>query len=113
MLARPLAAVLLTLVLALLIAACGDDGPSKEDHFNAGVDLAAQGLLEEAVLEFDQAIGLDLSYTEAYTNRGGVYLDLGRPQLAITDSNKAIELDPDNALAYANRGGAYGPELPT
>ncbi len=72
MLRRPVTALALTLILAVLISACGDGGPSKEDHLAAGIDLQAQGLLEEAVLEYDNAIGLDLNYGEAYTNRGGV-----------------------------------------
>ena len=118
--ARPITLVLLTLILAILISACGDDGLSKGDHLATAIELQAAGQLEEAILWYDQAIDLDLKYGEAYTNRGNVYLELGRPQLAITDSTKAMEIDSGNAMAYANRAeptpefpagrSAFGPE---
>ena len=104
--ARVVTMTLPVLIIALVSLACGGGISEAETHFQSALELEAEGRFEEAILEYDQAIGLDIRYTEAYTNRGGLYLDLARPQLAIEDSTRAIELDPENAYAYANRGGA-------
>jgi len=40
----------------------------------------------------------------AYSNRGSVYVDLGKYQLALDDYSSAIRINPDDAKAYDNRG---------
>lgn len=43
----------------------------------------------------------------AYSNRGTMRLQNGKPDQAITDFNEAIELDPGDARFFAKRGIAY------
>ena len=63
--------------------------------------------MEEAIIEFDEAIRLDPKLALAYNNRGASYYDLGQYQRAIEDFDEAIRLDPKFVLAYANRGFIY------
>ena len=53
-------------------------GPNEARvHYDAGVDLQEQGKLDKALAEFDEAIRLVPTYTDAYMNRGGVYRQMG------------------------------------
>ena len=69
-------------------------GPNDEAqataHLQAGTTLAGQGLLEEAIVEYDQAILLDSRNATAYSNRGLAFHNLGKYQRAIDDYDEAI-----------------------
>ena len=62
------------------------------------------GKAREAIPHFDQAIRLNPRYTEAYTNRGIAWREMGDLSGAIADFDKAIELNPNYARAYGDRG---------
>ena len=53
-------------------------GPNDEAHLQAGTTLAGEGLLEEALFEYDQAILLDLRNATVYSNRGLAFPNLGK-----------------------------------
>ena len=59
---------------------------------------------QEAIIDFNNAIRLDESYTDAYYNRGASYASLGKYEEAISDFSKTIELDPKYTNAYYFRG---------
>ncbi len=44
---------------------------------------------------------------KAYSNRGLLYKEQGKPDLALSDFNQALNINPLLALAYANRGVLY------
>ena len=52
-------------------------------------------------------IVLNPNFADAYSNRGNLYADQGKPDLALADYNKAIALNPNDAEAYYNRGLLY------
>jgi tetratricopeptide (TPR) repeat protein/MFS family permease len=83
------------------------DFSSSQRHYNAGLNLEAEGRFEEAIAEYDMAISSDPGFAPAFNNRGGLYGRLGDLQLAIEDFDEAIRLDPQYALAFFNRGLAY------
>ena len=60
-----------------------------------------------ALEDYNQAIEEEPDFTEAYVNRGVLYLEQGLYDRAIEDFDKVIKLNPDYALAYNNRGLAY------
>ena len=96
-----------SLSVTVLAAACGGGLSAAEQHFNAGFELQEEGRLTEAILDYDEAIGLEPQFTQAYNNRGIAYDDLGQYQRAIQDFDEAIRLDPEFAEAYANRAIAH------
>ena len=60
-----------------------------------------------AILDFDSAITLFPSYSEAFTNRGIAKAKLGMFKEAIADLDKAIAIEPKDEKPYFNRAGAY------
>lgn len=65
---------------------------------------------EEALADFNQAIGIDASRSGYFLERGRVFLRQEKNDLAITDFNQALMLDadgPDCALIHNDRGTFY------
>jgi tetratricopeptide (TPR) repeat protein len=76
-------------------------------YANRGVAYAAQGDLDHAIADFDDAIRLDPKFAGAYFNRGSAYQVKGDLDRAIADFNEAIRLDPKLTAACYRRGKAY------
>lgn len=64
---------------------------------------ASLGMHDAALEDFDEAISLDPSFADAYTNRGQAKFDLGMHEEAVADHGEAIRLRPDFAEAYFNK----------
>jgi len=84
-------AILLALAAARLTLAAD---ASATAHANKGVQLSQQGALDQAVVEFNEAIKIDPKDVRFYRDRGGVYLTMKRFQEAVTDFAKVVELAP-------------------
>ena len=54
--------------------------------------------------DFDQAIKINSSFTQAFNDRGLAYVSKGETDRAIEDFNQAIKLNPKLALAFSARG---------
>ena len=107
---RPLKAAELKLTaiavgVSVLAIACGGLSDA-ERHYNNGVDLSDQGLHEQAIGEYTQAIELDDEFFDAFFNRGVAYINLGQYENAIADFGQAIHLDHEHSLAFVNRAAA-------
>lgn len=74
------------------------------DHYNRASALREQRRFSEALVAYEQAIGLQADYAEAHNGRGIVLATLNRPAEAIAGFDRAIALRPDYAEAYNNRG---------
>jgi len=74
-----------------------------DDAYNEGTQLLNVGKPREAIPHFDRAIRLNPRYTEAYTNRGIAWREMGDLSGAITGFDKATELNPKYAQAYGDR----------
>ena len=57
--------------------------------------------------DFNLALEVNPEYTEAYYNRGFVYLGQGKLDQAVSDYSKAIAINPGYAVFYSNRAEAY------
>ena len=64
--------------------------------------------LEKALLSFDRALELDTEYSDAWNNRGVVFLELGRLPEAIVALDRSIELNPQNGNTWYNLARVYG-----
>jgi tetratricopeptide (TPR) repeat protein len=96
-------------------------------HIQKGIALFALERLEEAIVEYDdaveryqrtiehlrdnndlqEAIKLNTNLGLAYNNRGSAYFQLGRVEKSIEDYDRAIRRSPRSAEFYAIRALAY------
>jgi len=77
----------------------------SKDYFNKAFKLQSEGLLEEAIENYNLSIEL-FPTPEAYTFLGWTYSLLGDYERAIEECKNAIEIDPDYGNPY-NDIGAY------
>ncbi|MBI4797181.1 MAG: tetratricopeptide repeat protein [Desulfarculus sp.] len=117
----------------LLVAAClltanpAWAQPPAFEHYNQGVQLAAQGRLAEAKAAFDQALRLDphalpvlrcqavladvgkriKQQTAVHLFRAFLAFNRHKPDEAIQELNQAAQMDPNYALTYSHRADAY------
>lgn len=65
-----------------------------ELHNTRGVNYLSLGKYDEAMADFEVAVGLCPEYSDAYNNRGFLKLNLGQLKEAEADCEKALELNP-------------------
>jgi Flp pilus assembly protein TadD len=85
----------------------GDAEGEAMTYFFDGVQYAARGRYDEAILAYSRAIEIWPGFARAYVNRGNVYRVKGLYDEAIHDDAKALEIDPKNSEACRGRGDAY------
>jgi len=76
-------------------------------YFDRGVMSLGKLDYNKAIIEFTEAIRLDVNCALAYLGRGNAYSNQGNLDQAIRDYCEAIRLDPNYAIAYYNRGAVY------
>ena len=72
----------------------------KWELFDQGVDLVAEGKLDEAVRKYEEAIALDADFADAWQGLALALNDLGQHDRAIAAGQKLCELTPDDVLAH-------------
>jgi Flp pilus assembly protein TadD len=92
---------------SMFLAACGDTGPSAEEHFQMGNEYAQTGEFEKARAEFEAVLEKDPDNVSAMSNLGVVYYQLGRLDDAIGQYTRALELEPEDADIRSNLAAAY------
>ena len=82
----------------------------RDTWYNLGKANAELENLQEAIGCYENAIGIDPTFAQAYCNLGGVRARLGEKnsdleqyEQALRDLDQGLVLDPRDALAYYNR----------
>jgi len=92
------------LIVLILFFSYTTYSQTAEEYYNSAHYKAENGDHYGAIADYNKAIELNPSYTNAYNNRGNAKHTLEDYYGAITDYNKSIEIDPNDAVAYYNRG---------
>ena len=75
-----------------------------DDLINQGNDQEDQGLLENALASYEQAIAINPNNARAYSNRGNVLQTLKRFSEALQSYDQALAIRVDYAEAFYNKG---------
>ena len=81
--------------------------PSKEELYDAAIDLFGDGKLEEAIARYREALAIDPDYVDAWHGLAMAYSELGSHQDAIAAGKKLCELTPDDILAHTSLSRFY------
>lgn len=76
-------------------------------HFNLGTVLYGLGRHQEAVLEFQEAVGMDPQFADAWNSLGETLRDRGDMDEAIRCYEKALAVQPDHGRAQYNLGETF------
>jgi Flp pilus assembly protein TadD len=80
---------------------------AAEDRYYAALDLMAEGQLEKAVVEYQESLAADPSFTEAMHGLARALQDLQRYDEAIAVAQRLAELEPDDILAHTSLSVLY------
>ena len=81
--------------------------PSKEDLYDAAIDLFGEGKLEEAIARYREALALAPDFVDGWHGLAMAYNELGRHADAIEAGKKLCELSPDDILAHTSLSRFY------
>ena len=94
--ANRLSLILLGLVVALSVSACGGAQARKARHLEKGESYLAAGNLEKARVEFQNALQIAPNDAQARYENGVVDEKLGKPREAAQFYQGAIDVDPQH-----------------
>ncbi len=83
-----------------------DDAKS---HNNLGTALRREGRLDDAIVQYQEALKIDAGYAPAHYNLGNALLQKGEVNGAITEYQAALKLKPDNVMVQRNIAHAIWP----
>lgn len=76
-------------------------------HFNLGLHYKREGLMDEAIVEFQKTVEIEPAYAKAYCNLGIIFKDKGMFDEAIQQFQKTVETEPQYAEAYIHLATIY------
>ena len=82
-------------------------GTRADAYWRRGYARAGQRDMDNALIDFDQAIRLQPDLVSAYVARGAVYATKQQYDLAIADGDMVVRLAPKIAASYLARAGFY------
>ena len=94
-------------LLIPILLGCSNKEQQAQKHYKKGFEFHNQGSLDQAVEEYQRALKLDPSLTEAYINLGAIYVAKKDYDKAIQQFNEVVELNYFNAKAHYNLGMVY------
>ena len=94
---RSLLGVTFTMILMLLLTACGPSG-TWDEHYDLGIKYLSDGNYKEAVIEFEAAIKIDDKKPEAYIGAANAYVGIEEYQKAIEVLKSGYEICDDEEI---------------
>ncbi len=76
-------------------------------HLSSGIDYYNDGMLDEAIKEFQEVLKGNPDNLEAHFNLGNVYVDKEMFEEAMSQYEKVIEIDPEHNEAILDLGMLY------
>ncbi|NIO27664.1 MAG: hypothetical protein GTO29_03820 [Candidatus Latescibacteria bacterium] len=107
---RRLGFLLSVLLSTLVLAQVPNPGSAESNHFEKGLELYRQNLLEEAISEFKLAAKEGISNADLHAWMAETYRRLEEFDDAEESARKALSLDPCHAFAHTVLGNAYYPQ---
>jgi tetratricopeptide (TPR) repeat protein len=80
---------------------------TPEDHYFAGIDYFGEGKIDEAIAEYNRALGLDPKFADALHGLAQAYHAREDFDRAIEAARRILALDPDDILAWTTISRAY------
>jgi len=80
---------------------------TAEDHYYAGIDFFGEGKIEEAIAEYDRALELDPTFSDALHGLAQAYHAREDFDRTIEAARRILELNPDDILAWTTISRAY------
>lgn len=78
--------------------------PNEIGYANLGLYYKSNGLYEDAMRNYNEAIKYNVGYNVAYENRGNIYFAKGQFDLALSDYERALSINPNSAIALNSKG---------
>lgn len=75
---------------------------TKQELYNAGLDMFGQGKMEEAIVKYDEAIAVDPNDAELYMAKSMAYQRMKDLDNALEVAKKAVEVNPQEPLFHTN-----------
>ena len=79
---------------------------AAKEHYEKAVDLHREGHLDEALLEYGNALRVYPNYLPAMTDAGTIYLLLNHVDVALIFFRRASDIDPKNCVIRVNMAAA-------
>jgi len=80
---------------------------TAEDHYYAGIDFFGEGKIEEAIAEYNRALELDPTFSDALHGLAQAYHAREDFDRTIEAARRILELNPDDILAWTTISRAY------
>ncbi|HEX7402298.1 MAG TPA: tetratricopeptide repeat protein [candidate division Zixibacteria bacterium] len=94
-------------LLIPIVLSCSNKEQQAQKHYKKGFEFHNQGSLDQAAEEYQKAIKLNPTLTEAYMNLGAIDVDKKDYDKAIQQFKKVVELNYFNAKGHYNLGMVY------
>jgi putative PEP-CTERM system TPR-repeat lipoprotein len=95
------------LFLILLICGCSNQGLSKKDYYEKGIDFLKGGNPNGAVIAFKKAVEKDMNYFEARFQLALAYIGLNKYEKAEKELLKVLRLNPSFEEAHLHLAKIY------